>query len=120
MTDPNTVADTYLATWNSHDPELRRKLIENAWSLAASYVDPLMSGNGREAISTMIAAAREHFPGHIFSLRGAPDGHGEHVRFSWTLTSPDGVAVGGGTDVATLDETGRIDRVIGFLDGGVA
>ena len=120
MTDPNTIAATYLRTWNSPDPEVRRKLIEDAWSPTATYVDPLMAGDGREAISSMISAAREHFPNHMFSLRGVPDGHGEYVRFSWTLTSPDGVAVGGGTDVATLDETGRIDRVIGFLDGGVA
>jgi hypothetical protein len=54
---------------------------------------------------------------HGFALRGAPDGYGPFVRFSWTLGSPDGAPVVGGMDVVRLDHHGRISEVVGFLDG---
>jgi hypothetical protein len=119
-TTPQTVADRYLAVWNEADPARRRALVAEAWSPAAHYVDPLMTGEGHDGIAAMIQAARTQFPGHGFSLRGVPDGHGRHVRFSWDLAPHGGAAVAGGTDVATLDTDGRIVDVIGFLDGNAS
>jgi len=118
-TSPKTVADRYLALWNEPDPARRQALLDQAWSAAGRYVDPLMSGQGRDGVGAMIEAARSQFPGHGFTLRGAPDGHGRHVRFSWTLAPAGGAPIAGGTDVATLDDDGRITDVIGFLDGDV-
>jgi hypothetical protein len=65
----------------------------------------------------LIEGVRAQFPGHDFTLRGEPDGHGRHVRFSWTLASADGAAFARGTDMAKLDEQGCFVEVIGFLDG---
>ena len=115
---PRTVAERYLALWNEPDPARRRALLAEAWSAQGRYVDPLMSGEGREGVAAMIDAARAQFPGHGFRLRDEPDGHGSYVRFSWTLVSDGGSAVVGGTDVALLDEQGRIASVVGFLDQG--
>jgi len=114
------IADAYLALWNEADGAGRRAMLARGWAVDAHYADPLMSGDGREGIAAMIEGARGQFPGHVFALRGTPDGHGDHVRFSWTLTAPGGAAVAGGTDMVALDGEGRIARVIGFLDGGVA
>ena len=111
------VADRYLAVWNEADPARRRALMAQTWSADGRYVDPLMSGEGREGVATMIEAARGQFPGHGFTLRGQPDGHGRYVRFSWTLSPNGGAPVAAGADVVTLDEHGRIADVIGFLDG---
>ena len=77
----------------------------------------MMSGQGHDGIARMIEAARAQFPGLRFSARGEPDGHGPFARFSWSLGPAGGAPVAGGTDVARLDEHGRVIEVIGFLDG---
>lgn len=116
MHQPNEIAASYLAVWNEADAARRRASLEAGWAAEARYADPLMQGEGREGIAAMIEGARAKFPGHGFSLRGTPDGHGRFVRFSWTLASGEGAAVAGGTDVVRLDDQGRIVEVIGFLD----
>ena len=118
--DPTTIAQTYLAAWNEADGVRRRELLDEGWAAEARYVDPLMHGEGREGIARMIEAARRQFPGHGFALSGTPDGHGGHVRFSWTLAPAGGAPVARGTDVVRLDDEGRIAEVVGFLDGGPA
>ena len=116
MHDPNAVAAAYLATWNEADPTRRSDLLRTAWSEDADYTDPMMKGCGHDGIAAMIAGARDRFPGHSFRLHGTPDGHGDVVRFSWTLVSPEAAPVAGGTDVVRLDPDGRIASVTGFLD----
>jgi hypothetical protein len=48
-------------------------------------------------------------------LIGDANGHGDHVRFSWSLGPAGGEAPIEGSDVLTL-ESGRVASVIGFLD----
>jgi len=118
MSDPKTLAEAYLALWNEADPARRRAMLDANWAADARYADPAMQGEGREGIATMIEGARAQFPGHHFTLRGAPDGHGRFNRFSWSLAPDGGAAIAGGTDVVRADDQGRITEVIGFLDGG--
>lgn len=118
MTTPHALADRYLATWNEADATRRQALIAELWSPQGRYADPMMSGQGHDGIVRMIEAARAQFPGLRFSARGEPDGHGPFARFSWSLGPAGGAPVAGGTDVARLDEHGRVVEVIGFLDGG--
>lgn len=120
MIDPNTTAERYLALWNDADDASRRNRLTTSWTVDARYSDPLMTGNDREEIASMIAGARQQFPGHVFTLRGTPDGYGCFARFSWTLATAEGASVISGTDIARLDEAGQIAEVIGFLDGGAA
>jgi SnoaL-like domain len=110
------IAARYLDAWNEADDTSRHDLIAATWAEDAHYVDPLMSGERHDGLTAMIAAARTHFPGHRFSLVGAPDGHGNHLRFSWSLAAEGGAVVGRGTDFATLDTHGRLVSVTGFLD----
>ena len=117
MTDVATVVETYLAAWNETDPDVRRRLIERAWTEDASYLDPLMAGEGRDGIDTMIAAAQQAYPGHRFELAQGPDAHNDRVRFTWHLHGPDGngpVAVG--IDFGTVAQDGRLRTVTGFLE----
>lgn len=116
MHDPNAIADAYLATWNAADQTRRRELLQTAWAEDADYTDPMMKGCGHDGIATMIAGARNRFPGHSFRLHGTPDGHSDVVRFSWTLIAPDASPVVRGTDIVRLDDDGRIASVTGFLD----
>lgn len=113
---PAHVADTYLATWNETDAPRRAALLEQAWTRDAHYADPLMAGDGLAQISALIGGVHERFVGFRFTRLGTPDGHGDHVRFSWTL-GPAGAAEApiAGTDLVELKD-GRIRRVVGFLD----
>ncbi len=120
MIEPDVIAQRYLALWNEEEDARRRALLEQNWATDACYTDPMMAAQGRDDIATMIEGARRQFPGHRFTLRGSPDGQGVFVRFSWTLAPDGGAAVGGGTDVVRLDETGRIAEVVGFLDKDAA
>ena len=118
MTDPQTVANLYVASWNASPAERRAAMAP--WAPAAIYRDPLMAGEGRDGIAAMMDAAVAQFPGHRFAVAGVPDGHGPFVRFSWTLAPEAGAAVARGTDIVRLDGDGLIAEVIGFLDGGAA
>jgi len=117
---PLAVAQAYLALWNEADDSRRRAALAEGWTPDARYADPIMTGEGRDGIAAMIAGARAQFPGHGFALRGTADGHGPFVRFSWSLAPEGGAPVAGGTDVMTLDADGRIENVVGFLDGTAA
>ena len=116
MPTSHTIAERYLAAWNEADAARRAVLIAALWSPQGRYADPLMSGQGHDGIARMIEAARAQFPGLVFTPRGEPDGHGAFARFSWSLGPAGGAPVAGGTDVARLDEAGRVVEVIGFLD----
>jgi hypothetical protein len=116
-TTPHAIAERYLATWNEADDARRQALVAALWSPQGRYADPLMSGAGHDGIARMIAAARTQFPGLVFTARGQADGHGPFARFSWSLGPAGGAPVAGGTDVARLDDAGRVVEVIGFLDG---
>lgn len=115
MTDAATIARIYLATWNEADPARRRALLTASWAEDARYADPLMRGRGHDEIDGLIAAVQERFPGFRFSLVGAADGHGDHVRFSWQLGPEGADAPIKGTDFVRL-EGGRLADVRGFLD----
>ena len=116
MTNPDAIAESYLALWNDQDGSRRRERLSRSWREDARYVDPIMQAAGRAGIADMIEDARAQFPGLGFSLAGKPDGHGDFVRFSWLLGPAGGEAVAGGTDVVRLDPEGRIAEVVGFLD----
>jgi SnoaL-like domain len=117
MHNSKRIAEAYIVLWNEGDHEARRQRLAEEWTADARYADPMMAGESRDGIADMITGARSQFPGHHFSLRGTPDGHGSFVRFSWSLAPADGSPVAGGTDVVRLDDQGRIAEVIGFLDG---
>jgi hypothetical protein len=110
------MARRYIALWNETDPATRRRGVDELWAADARYVDPLSVAQGREAIDATIAAAQDQFPGMTFRLIGAVDGHHDQARFAWEL-GPEGVdAMIAGFDVATMDGSGRLSQVLGFLD----
>ena len=115
-TDVTTVVDTYIAMWNETDPERRRALIEQTWTDDATYVDPLMSGEGPQGIDAMVAGAQAAYPGHEFRLVAGPDAHHDRVRFTWHLFGGDDAPVATGIDFATVADDGRLRDVTGFLE----
>jgi hypothetical protein len=117
MTDVTPVIDRYIAIWNESDSNRRRDLIARTWTDDASYVDPLVAVEGRDAIDATVAAAQSQFPGFSFRLAGPVDAHHNLARFTWELApSKDAEALVAGFDVAVLAEDGRLQNVHGFLD----
>jgi SnoaL-like domain len=110
------VVDSYIAMWNEADPERRRELVTEALTDDASYLDPLMSGDGADQIAAMIGAAQEQYPGHRFALVAGPDAHHDRVRFTWSLSANGDDPVAIGIDFATVAEDGRLRAVTGFLE----
>jgi len=115
MTDISTVIHNYIAAWNEADPDRRRAIVGETFADDASYLDPLMSGDGQDGIDAMIGAAQQQFPGHRFELSMGPDAHNDRVRFAWSLVG-DGAPVAAGVDFATVGEDGRLRSVTGFLE----
>jgi hypothetical protein len=115
MTNASSIAERYIALWNETDPDRRQALMGDLWCKDGSYVDPLMQGQGHDAIDALIAGVQGKFPGFRFGLVGKPDGYGNLVRFSWQLGPEGRDGPIKGSDVATLED-GRIKSVVGFLD----
>ncbi|HTW26138.1 MAG TPA: nuclear transport factor 2 family protein [Acetobacteraceae bacterium] len=114
--DPQAIATRHIAAWNETDPERRRALIAALWTEDATYLDPLMQGEGHEGIAMLIGGVQARFPDFRFALAGRVDGYGDRLRFSWSLgpAGTDGIVEG--TDFALLASDGRLRSVTGFLD----
>ncbi|NPU65222.1 nuclear transport factor 2 family protein [Bradyrhizobium sp. 83012] len=115
MTEIAAIADGYIALWNERDATQRRTLLARQWTDDASYVDPLMYGSGYDGIDALVNGVQQRFPDFRFRLRGSANGHGNYVRFAWTLGPADADGPIEGTDFVELAD-GRIRRVTGFLD----
>ncbi len=115
MIDAAQLADRYIAVWNEADPALRRALLADGWADNATYVDPLMAGDGLEGIGALIGAVHERFPGFRFALSGSVDGYADKIRFSWTFGPDNEPNMIKGSDVALVEDE-RLKSVIGFLD----
>ena len=115
MTTYDELAQRYIDTWNETDGG-PSGVGDQLYTADARYIDPLAAAEGREAISAMIGAVQEQFPGFVFRLAGPVDGHHNQARFGWELGPAGAEAPIVGFDVAVNDDAGRIQTVLGFLD----
>ncbi len=116
MSQATDMIDHYFAVWNEPDAMRRRNLIAKTWTESASYLDPLMHGEGHAGIDLMVQRVQEQFAGHQFRQIGAVDMHHDRLRFSWELAAQDGPSVAAGTDFGIVAADGRLETVTGFLD----
>ena len=117
MSDLERVIDCYFAIWNETDAGRRRDLIARTWTEDASYLDPLLSGDGPDGIDAMVRGVQERFPGHRFRRSGEIDVHHDRVRFGWELVPAEGQApLVAGVDFGVVAADGRWRTVTGFLD----
>jgi len=114
-TDVTTTVDTYLAMWNEPDRATRLALIERAWTTEGRYVDPLQEAQGHDALSAMVDAIQEQFPGQRFRRQSGVDSHHDQVRFAWDLATPDGAVTVAGVDVGVVADDGRLVSITGFF-----
>ena len=82
MNNLTDLIDRYIAMWNETDGERRREIIARVWTRNASYVDPVLQGEGQAEIDAMVQSLQQRFPGHKFRRTGAVDvstGHDCHL-----------------------------------------
>jgi hypothetical protein len=112
----NELVSTYFAIWNEVDPAARQRLIADAWTNDAAYVDPMFAAEGHAGIEAMVAGFRQQFPLLTFRQIGETEAHHDRIRFSWELVpAGGGDVIAAGTDVAVI-ENDRLRAVTGFFD----
>lgn len=116
MSDIDELVRRYLASWNERDPVGRRALVDELWTDDATYVDPIVSAEGRDAVDDVVATAQRQFPGLVYRQAGGIDSHHHVARLAW-----EPVPGGGGPPViiglaVLVTEQTRLRRVYGFLD----
>ncbi len=107
--------DRYIATWNETNADRRRELIARTWTEDATYLDPLMCGEGQAGIDSMIQGVQAQFPGLQFRRTSEVDAHNDRVRFAWELGPEGGQALAGGVDFGLIVGD-RLQAITGFLD----
>lgn len=119
MTNLTDLIDRYIAMWNETDEARRRDLIAGVWTESASYLDPVLEGEGRSGIEAMVRGVQERFPGHRFRRTSEVDAHHDRLRFCWELGPETGPAVVKGTDIGIV-AAGRLQAITGFFDAAPA
>ena len=117
MSVNDSIIDRYIAIWNETDPAKRRDLVDWTFTEDATYLDPMLSGDGHAGLETMFDGVVGQLPGAQVSLTGEPDIHHDWVRFNWKLVLPGETASFiEGFDVGKIGPDGRFERIVGFLD----
>ena len=108
--------DSYIAMWNETDGKRRRDLIAQVWTETATYLDPMLQGDGHAGIDTMVQAVHARFPGHRFRRTSDVDTHHDRVRFNWSLAPETGPAVAEGIDFGVIAGGRRLQSITGFFN----
>lgn len=116
QTNVTDLVDRYLATWNETDVVHRRTLVARTWTENATYLDPMLQGEGHDGIDAMLHGVQAQFPNHVMRRVGDIDAHHDRVRFAWELAPKEGSAIVSGVDFGVLSRDGRLESITGFLD----
>ncbi len=110
------IVDRYISIWNEQDQTRRRELIALTWAEDASYLDPLLEGDGRNGIDAMTAGFQSAYPGHTFRRVGAIDQHHDRIRFGWELMTPAGQTFVLGSDYGIVTDDNLLASITGFFE----
>jgi hypothetical protein len=134
MTDPNELADRYIAMFNDSDPERRRAAVKELWSAGAVQVlnppqevrevadtlamSPIFESRGHAELEARVTRAYEQFSDKYEFRRSEDAGRLQDVlTFRWEAILRDtGEPDGAGRHVLMLDPDGRIRRDYLFVD----
>jgi hypothetical protein len=134
MTDPNELADRYVAIWNEPDPERRRAAVKQLWSDAGMQIlrppqeirevaetlamSPILESRGHAELEARVTRAHEQFAAkYEFRRSGRADRLQDVLTFRWEAILRDsGEPDGAGRHVFMLDPDGRIRLDYLFVD----
>jgi hypothetical protein len=111
--DLEQIIQRFTEAWNTEDPKVRRRLVEETCAPTIEVVSPYGEHRGIEAQLASIAEVRSQFPQLHCRAKILAQHHG-WVMDAWTTEFGDDRAPLRGIDVSQLDEVGRVVKVISF------
>ena len=106
----------YNSAWNERDPDRVRDHLERAVAEGVVFADPDNRTEGIDELEAMIRAARVELPEAEYRADSQVDGgHDLRYRLHWRVLRGAEDAPAVGTDIITIDATGRITRIDGFF-----
>jgi hypothetical protein len=126
MTDPNELADRYVAIWNEPDADRRRDAVRTLWTdggmqilkppqeireaAATLAMSSILEARGHAELEARVANAHEQFAAkYEFRRSGEADRLQDVMTFRWEAVLRDsGEPDGAGRHVFVLDPDGRI------------
>ena len=112
---PSAPLQAYLDAWNEHDEATRLALLDTAWAENGRFVDPTADATGREGLSQVIAAFQAQFADVTLVLGSGIETHGKWLRWRWEIRGADDALLLDGTDVAVVEDSGKVLRIVGFF-----
>ena len=106
--------NAYAAAWNTGDPEMSRRLVEQALTEDAQMAYPSFEAREWEGISGLMAAYKEQLPGFRIELTSNLEEHHGWVRVGWRMVDAGGSLLAEGEDVAEVAGDGRFSKMLGF------
>lgn len=107
--------DRYFDSINETDEKKRRELTKQVWAEKGKFGTPYGEVEGHDAIVSLVEGVQKQFPKAIVRRTSKIDGFGNYLRWSFTLSRPDGKPIIGGVDFAII-ENGKLHLVMGFFD----
>jgi len=109
-----SLVDRYIAVWNEADANRRQALIMLTFVEHASYLDPMLAGEGHDGINALVEAVHAKYPGYKFSRTSDVNAHHDRAQFDWQLAPGNGPALVKGLDFSIVSDDGRLKAVTGF------
>jgi non-heme chloroperoxidase len=107
---PDVVAN-YMAVWNEHDPQERRRRIRAVWAPNGVTLNRSLDARGYQAIETRVIGSWEKWLSegkYIFKPKAIAQHH-DIVKFDWVMTKiADGAVEACGVSFLILNPDGRI------------
>jgi hypothetical protein len=108
--------EAYVGAWNTTDEAECRRLLERSWAETATYTDPSIHLQGRDALVAYCLELTKHRKGAKVIITSDVDGHHHVARFSWAVVGEDGSRLRAGIDFAEFGPEGDLTRIVGFFD----
>lgn len=105
----------YLDSWATTDKAKRIAKLEKLWTPTALHESPFARSVGMQAISDEIDGFQKMFP-HAIVKFGDAKRTGKNVLVTFELRKSDNSVVATGWDYFELDDSGKIVKVIGFVN----
>lgn len=114
-TNIEELVDRYFDSLNETDNKRRRELTKQVWAEKGKFGTPYSEVEGHDAIDALVAGVQKQFPNAIVRRTSKIDGFGNYLRWSFTLSQPDGKPILSGVDFAIIAD-GKLQLVMGFFD----
>ena len=112
--DVESRVDAWFDAWSSDDAAARRESLRRIATDDVRFNDRFSHTEGLEDLATHLDAARRFMPGLTLKREGAVRQCQGCAISDWSASGADGQQKGRGTNVFTLDASGRIAAVTGF------